>query len=77
MLSASQGIRRPCLPRRPRPADPKGGGTWNREFGKNLLKLRKLSPKFSGGYVIYSGELTPEVDGVKFLNFKNTAAAPV
>ena len=55
----------------------KGGSTWNKDFGKNLLKLRKLSPKFNGGYVIYSGDLTPEVDGVKFLNFKNTAATLV
>jgi hypothetical protein len=37
--------------------------------------VRKLSPKFGSGYVIYSGNLTPEVDGVKFLNFKDTATA--
>ena len=40
---------------------------------KNLLKLRKLSPKFGNGYVIYSGDLTPEIDGIKFLNYKDTA----
>ncbi len=53
----------------------KGGSTWNLDFGKNLLKLRKLSPKFDRCLVIYSGELTPEVDGVEFLNYKDTAAA--
>ncbi len=55
------------------PIEIKGGSTWNRDFCKNLLKVRKLSPKFSGGYVIYSGDLTPEIDGIKFLNFKHTA----
>ena len=55
------------------PIEIKGGSTWNKDFCKNLLKLRKLSPKFGNGYVIYSGDLTPEVDGVKFLNFKDTA----
>ncbi|MBQ9337408.1 MAG: ATP-binding protein [Lentisphaeria bacterium] len=55
------------------PVEIKGGSTWNKDFCKNLLKLRKLSPKFSGGYVIYSGDLTPEIDGIRFLNFKQTA----
>ena len=55
------------------PIEIKGSSTWNKEFCKNLLKLRKLSPKFSNGYVIYSGDLTPEIDGVKFLNYQNTS----
>ena len=56
------------------PIEIKGGSTRHREFGKNLLKLRKLSPKFAPGYVIYSGTLTPEVDGIRFLNYKQTAS---
>ena len=56
------------------PVEIKGGSTWNKDFGKNLLKLRKLSPKFSGGYVIYSGDLTPEIDGIKYLNFREAAS---
>ena len=55
------------------PVEIKGGSTWNKEFCKNLLKLRKLSPKFNGGFVIYSGDLTPEIDGIKFINYKQTA----
>ena len=55
------------------PIEIKGGSTWNKDFCKNLLKLRKLSPKFGNGYVIYSGDLTPEIDGIKFLNYKDTA----
>ena len=56
------------------PVEIKSGMTWNRDFCKNLLKLRKLSDKFAPGYVIYAGDLTPEIDGVRFLNFKDTAS---
>ena len=56
------------------PIEIKGGMTWNKDFCKNLLKLQKISPKFDNGYVIYAGELTPEVDGIKFVNFKDTAS---
>ena len=55
------------------PIEIKGAITWNKDFGKNLLKLRKLSPKFAAGYVIYAGDLTSEIDGIKFINFKDTA----
>lgn len=51
--------------------------TWNKEFADGVRKVRKLSPKFKNGFVIYSGELTPEIDGAKFLNFKDTAQALV
>lgn len=57
------------------PIEIKGGMTWNKDFCRNLLKLRKLSDKFVSGYVIYSGDLTPEIDGIKYLNFRNTASA--
>ena len=56
------------------PVEIKSGMTWNRDFCKNLLKLRKLSDKFAPGYVIYAGDLTPEIDDVRFLNFKDTAS---
>ena len=56
------------------PIEIKGSMTWNKDFCRNLLKLRKLSDKFVSGYVIYSGDLTPEIDGIKYLNFKNTAS---
>lgn len=54
------------------PVEIKGGMTWNKDFCKNLLKVRKLSEKFQSGFVVYSGDLTPEIDGIKFLNFKET-----
>ena len=57
------------------PIEIKGGMTWNKDFCRNLLKLRKLSDKFTSGYVIYAGDLTPEIEGIKFLNFKDTASA--
>ena len=56
------------------PIEIKGGMTWNKDFCKNLLKLQKISPKFNNGYVVYAGELTPEVDGIKFVNFKDMAS---
>lgn len=56
------------------PVEVKGGLTWNRDFCRNLLKLRKLSPDFAAGYVIYGGDLTPEIDGIKFRNYKDTAS---
>lgn len=55
------------------PVEIKGGMTWNKGFCQNLLKLRKLSDKFGPGYVIYAGDLTPEINGIKFLNFRDTA----
>ena len=57
------------------PVEIKGGMTWNKDFCKNLLKFRKLSEKFQPGFVIYSGDLTPEFDGIRFLNFKATGTA--
>jgi len=54
------------------PIEIKGGMTWNREFTKNLLKLRQLSPKFHPGYVVYAGDLTPEIDDVRFINYRDT-----
>lgn len=56
------------------PIEIKGGLTWHKNFGKNLVRLRKLSPKFTSGFVIYGGELTPEVDGIRYVNFKDTAS---
>ena len=55
------------------PIEIKGGMTWNKEFASNVIKLRKLSSKFTDGFVVYSGELTPEINDVKFINFKDSA----
>ena len=57
------------------PIEIKGGMTWNKEFAAGIGKIRKLSPKFKSGFVVYGGELTPEMELVKFLNFKDTAQA--
>jgi predicted AAA+ superfamily ATPase len=55
------------------PVEIKGGMTWSKDFADGIGKVRKLSPKFPHGFVIYGGELTPEINGVQFLNFKDTA----
>ena len=57
------------------PIEIKGAMTWNKEFAAGIGKIRKLSPKFKDGFVIYGGELNPEIEGVKFLNFRDTAQA--
>ncbi len=56
------------------PVEIKGGRTWNRDFSRNLLKIRTISEKFTPGFVIYAGDLAPEMDGVKFLNFRDTGS---
>ncbi|MGE4564881.1 MAG: ATP-binding protein [Victivallaceae bacterium] len=56
------------------PVEIKSGMTWNQDFCRNLRKLQKLSDKFAPGYVVYAGDLTPEIEGIKFLNFMNTAS---
>ena len=45
--------------------------TWNKDFAKNIKKVQKLSDKFKCGYVVYSGDLTPTVENVSFINYKN------
>ena len=57
------------------PIEIKSGMTWNAEFSVGISKMRKLSPKFQNGYVIYGGDLTPEINGARFLNFRDTALA--
>jgi len=43
------------------PIEIKGGMTWNKEFAAGVSNIQKLSPKFKSGFVIYGGELTPEI----------------
>ncbi|HPY89986.1 MAG TPA: ATP-binding protein, partial [Lentisphaeria bacterium] len=55
------------------PIEIKGAMTWNKYFAANIHKLRKLSPKFTGGFVVYSGDMTPVSNDVKYINFKDAA----
>lgn len=55
------------------PTEIKGAMTWNKDFVANIRKLRKLSPKFTGGFVVYGGDMTPVSDDVQFINFKDAA----
>jgi predicted AAA+ superfamily ATPase len=57
------------------PIEIKGAMTWNKEFAAGINKIRKLSPKFQDGFVIYSGELIPETDTARFISFKDTNQA--
>lgn len=53
------------------PIEIKSSMTWNKDFAKNIKKVQKLSDKFKRGYVVYSGDLTPTVENVSFINYKN------
>jgi len=55
------------------PIEIKGAMTWNKYFAANIHKLRKLSPKFTGGFVVYSGDMTPVSNDVRYINFKDAA----
>ncbi len=55
------------------PIEIKSSMTWNKDFAKNIKKVQKLSDKFKCGYVVYSGDLTPTVENVSFINYKNLA----
>ncbi len=55
------------------PTEIKGAMTWNKDFAANICKLRKLSPKFTSGFVVYSGDMTPISNDVKYINFKDAA----
>ena len=52
------------------PMEIKSSLTWTPDFCRNLKKIQKLSEKIQPGYVVYAGDLTPEIDGVTFVNFR-------
>ena len=54
------------------PMEIKAARTWNKDFVSNIEKFRKVVPNALPGAVIYSGDLTPTVKDVKFVNFSET-----
>ena len=53
------------------PVEIKSASTFNKDFSKNLKKMCDFAPNTVSPTVIYSGNLETELDGVKFINFKN------
>ena len=58
-----------------RPFEIKSAMTWNSSFASNLKKFMKLSDEIHDPIVIYAGDLTPETESAKYINFRDTAKA--
>jgi len=51
------------------PIEIKSAKTFTRKFIHGIKVFNQITPKASGGYVIYSGNLTPETDRVQIKHF--------
>jgi hypothetical protein len=56
------------------PIEIKGGRTFDPSFTKNLQAFQKLTASVGQPTVIYAGDLTANVHGTAFVNFKDTAS---
>jgi predicted AAA+ superfamily ATPase len=54
------------------PIEIKSAKTLNKKFFKGINYFRNISPKAKEGYLVYAGELTPDIDSIKVRNFTNT-----
>ena len=45
--------------------------TFNPEFAKGILRFQKITPSADRGYVIYAGDLSPELANASVLNFSD------
>jgi predicted AAA+ superfamily ATPase len=54
------------------PIEIKSAKTWNRSLCKGIEYFRKISPNAGEGYLIYSGDLAPDIDAIKVRNFTRT-----
>lgn len=52
------------------PVEIKASQTFSADFADSIIGLRKLSKKVKKGFVAYSGDLTPTLNEVSFVNFK-------
>ena len=54
------------------PIEIKSARTLNKNFSKGINYFKKISPNAGDGYLLYSGELAPDLDGLKVRNFSRT-----
>jgi predicted AAA+ superfamily ATPase len=54
------------------PIEIKSAKTFNKNFLKGINYFRNISPQAEAGYLIYSGQLTPDIDSIKIRHFTNT-----
>ena len=50
----------------------KAAKTLNTNFYKGIRYFQKVSPNAGQGYLIYAGELTPDIDSIKVRHFTRT-----
>ncbi len=55
------------------PVEIKSAMTYDLSFAKNLQKFLSIAKDTFSPTVVYSGDVEPEVQGIKFANFRNTA----
>ncbi len=60
--------------RRLLPLEIKSAFTWSSDFCRNLIRVRKLSEQFLPGKVVYSGTLTPTIQDIAFVHFRDVAS---
>ena len=56
------------------PVEIKASQTFSADFADSIIGLRKLSKKVKKGIVAYSGDMTPTLNDVSFVNFKDIGA---
>ena len=54
------------------PIEIKSAMTFNQEFANGIAKFQKISSSAQNGYVIYAGELTPDLSCARVMNFAHT-----
>jgi len=54
------------------PIEIKSAKTLNKNFLKGINYFRNISPQAEAGYLIYSGQLTPDIGPIKVKHFTNT-----
>jgi predicted AAA+ superfamily ATPase len=53
------------------PVEIKSSATFNNVFSKGIHKFQKLTDNSRKGYIVYSGDFTPETETFTVVNFKN------
>ncbi|MCP5051016.1 MAG: AAA family ATPase [bacterium] len=54
------------------PIEIKSARTLSKKFSKGINYFKKISANAGEGYLIYAGELTPDLEGLKVRNFSRT-----
>ena len=56
------------------PVEIKSSATFHQSFAKGILKFQKISENSQKGYIVYSGDFTPESENFSVINFSHCAS---